>query len=169
MHLVRPLEPHGKTDNMTSTLDVLPASAHARRIPMSAHASRKGVLIWPRPHLTHGTVLIIEDDERLMTAMSRRIQRAGIDVLAATEGTGGLRKALTEPADAVLLDLGLPGMRGFKLLHELRARKPDLPVVIITGDLSPEIDRRGRDYGVVAVFRKPFSTARLIRTLQTLL
>ena len=158
MHPV-PTEQYNMTHTMTSTLSIL---------PVAAHASRRGVRIWPQPSETRGTVLIIEDDKLLLAAMSRRFRRAGIGVLLAADGTEGLRCALSGSADAVLLDLGLPGMRGFKLLHELRAREPYLPVIIVTGDLSPEIDRRAEDYGVITVFRKPFSTDLLIRTIEKL-
>jgi DNA-binding response OmpR family regulator len=145
---------------MTTTLETA---------PVAAHASQQGVEYAPRPLKPSANILIIEDDGYLVAALARRLRRAGFGVDAAADGTAGLQQALLDEPDLVLLDLGLPGMRGLKVLHEIRKSKPLLPIVIITGDLCPDLDRRVAGFGVMAVFRKPFSSCGLIRLIDRLL
>jgi CheY-like chemotaxis protein len=58
-----------------------------------------------------------------------------------------------QPA-VVLLDLDMPGMSGLAVLAKLRARAPQLPIVIVTGDVSAEVESRARELGVTDVLRK---------------
>ena len=65
----------------------------------------------------------------------------------------------------MLLDIGLPKMHGFKLLHDLRM-SPEItpcPVIVLTGDPSPELEERAHRAGVAAFFRKPVSQRQLVQ------
>lgn len=111
---------------------------------------------------------MIEDDVNLVSSLSRTMKRAGYEVVSARDGTSGLDLVLLEDPDIVLLDLGLPGMRGSKVLHEIRRRSP-VPVVIITGDLDPHIDFQAVASDVAAVFRKPFGAEELLQAIGRIL
>jgi DNA-binding response OmpR family regulator len=72
-------------------------------------------------------VLIVEDDGNLVRSLSRAVRSHGYDVLNETRGNTGLQTALMAQPDAVLLDLGLPGLRGLSILARLRASAEHLP------------------------------------------
>lgn len=116
-----------------------------------------------------GKVLVIEDDMNLVCSLSRTMKRAGYRVVSARDGTNGLDLVLLEDPDVILLDLAVPGMRGSRVLHEIR-RRSDVPVVIITGELDLHIDLQATaSHDVSAVFRKPFSTKELLRSIRGIL
>lgn len=82
-----------------------------------------------------GRVLVV-DDERLNRAMLvKLLDRQGFDVVAASDGEEALRLAEKISPDLVLLDIVMPGMDGFEVLHALRLQKDEseLPVIMVTG------------------------------------
>jgi two-component system, response regulator FlrC len=78
------------------------------------------------------TVLVVEDDRELLEAICTTLELAGIAALGACDGPGAL--ALLDSADIglVLSDVGMMPMDGLALLAELRRRRPDLPVALMT-------------------------------------
>lgn len=123
------------------------------------HGARSG------PGETRGSrILIIEDDPALVASLSVRLKRGGHQVVAEHDGAAGLRSVQRERPDVVLLDLGLPGMRGFKVLHELRELLACPRVIVMTGDQEMELSRLA-NYGVRALFHKPFDVAELLDEL----
>ncbi|MFN3243609.1 MAG: response regulator [Planctomycetota bacterium] len=69
----------------------------------------------------------------------------------------------------MLLDLGLPGMHGFKVLHEVRMRQQHARILVVTAESSPEADARARRLGAAAVLCKPVDPRALCATIQDLL
>jgi two-component system, OmpR family, alkaline phosphatase synthesis response regulator PhoP len=106
-------------------------------------------------------VLIIEDDPPLCLAMTKALQAVGFDVAVARTGLAGLEAALADPPDVVLLDVMLPQMNGYEVLEQLRARDPDLPIVMITAK-GEELDKvRGLRLGADEYVVKPIGIAEL--------
>ncbi|QDU69549.1 response regulator [Engelhardtia mirabilis] len=105
------------------------------------------------------TVLLIEDQEDLNRALATRLQWSGLNVESAFDGLTGLNKIETLDPDLILLDLCLPELHGFKLLHAIRHHSglQQAPIIVLTGDTSPGIARRAARAGVRRVFRKPVS------------
>src|SRR3954452_12469021 len=78
-------------------------------------------------------ILIIEDDRAIATNLYDFLTGRGHTVDAAGDGVTGLHLAVTQPFDAVVLDLGLPGMDGLKLCEKLRKEaQVDTPVLMLT-------------------------------------
>jgi two-component system alkaline phosphatase synthesis response regulator PhoP len=65
-------------------------------------------------------VLVVDDEPRIVAGVRKYFEQAGFDVLAASDGPGGLSMALAERPDLVVLDLMLPGMDGMDVCRELR-------------------------------------------------
>jgi DNA-binding response OmpR family regulator len=107
-------------------------------------------------------VLVIEDEPRTLAFVSRALRAAGMTVAGAEDGRSGLSRALAHPFDMVILDLLLPGIDGLTLLRELRARKPDLPVLILSARADLAAKLRGFDLGADDYLVKPFSVDELI-------
>jgi CheY-like chemotaxis protein len=91
----------------------------------------------PKPKRLDGLrVLVIEDEAFVREAIRRLLLSVGAEVDVAADGDGGLARLEVAAADAVLLDLNMPGTPGLQVLAELRARAPELPVVVLTGHAS---------------------------------
>jgi DNA-binding response OmpR family regulator len=111
----------------------------------------------------HG-VLIIEDDANAGHLLRTYLEAAGYTVNVAVSGEAGLAAAKVQPPTAILLDLHLPGMDGWQVLHSIRAHPPlhDVPIFIVS-----VIDERlaGQALGAVDYFVKPVNRSRLLARL----
>ena len=76
-------------------------------------------------------ILVIEDEKAIADILVFNLQREGYDTLVAYDGTEGLRCALEEAPDLILLDVMLPGMDGFEVLGHIR-EKHDTPIIMLT-------------------------------------
>lgn len=106
-------------------------------------------------------ILIIEDDCAIAEIERDFLQIEGYQTTIATDGQTGLRLAMAEAFDLILLDLMLPGMGGYELCKAIRERK-DIPILMVTAktELSDKI--RGLGLGADDYIAKPFSPTELI-------
>jgi DNA-binding response OmpR family regulator len=107
-------------------------------------------------------ILVVEDEPRVATFVSRTLQGEGFQVAVAENGRVGFARAMGGEYDLVILDLVLPHIDGLTLLREIGARRPELPVVILSArsDLSTRL--RGFRLGASDFIAKPFSHQELI-------
>jgi len=113
-------------------------------------------------------VLIVEDETRLATLIADGLARAGIRSEVVHDGVVGLERGSSEPWDAILLDILLPGMNGFAVCRELRATGVAVPILMLTakdGDLD---ETEALDIGADDYLRKPFSFEVLVARLRAL-
>ncbi|WP_206795625.1 response regulator [Amycolatopsis sp. MtRt-6] len=123
----------------------------------------------PPPRPTEcGTVLLIEDDDRVAPVLSAVLRREGYEVRVASRGGTGLREAIVQPPDLVLLDLGLPDMDGLAVLGKLREAS-DVPVIITTARGEDDDKIRGLDSGADDYLVKPFQIEELLARMRTVL
>jgi two-component system, OmpR family, response regulator len=104
-----------------------------------------------------GLILVIEDEPGIVDFLERGLSAQGFEVISALDGDDGLRRALAEDVDLVVLDMLLPGRGGLEVLERLREAKPALPVIVLTA--LGEVDDRvsGLDAGAADYLTKPFS------------
>lgn len=107
-------------------------------------------------------ILVIEDEERILSFVRRGLVAAGYAVDSAGDGRDGLDKALHGPCDLVVLDLMLPALGGMEVLQGVTANRPDLPVIILSArsDLSTKL--KGFELGAVDYVAKPFALDELL-------
>jgi len=113
-----------------------------------------------------GSVLVVDDDDKVCRALSRIIERLGCTVRVATDGAKGLALVAQEVPDLILLDLMMPGMTGPQFLEQLRKKHPDLPVVIVTGFPDSELMKQAMQYAPLMLFAKPADRSHLERTVR---
>jgi CheY-like chemotaxis protein len=101
-------------------------------------------------------VLVVEDEKDSRDFVAEYLKREGHTVNTAADGETALRKLLTERPDVAVLDVRMPKMDGIGLLEVLRSylRWNTLPVILVTGQATPEEMRKARDLGVVHIFHK---------------
>jgi DNA-binding response OmpR family regulator len=114
-------------------------------------------------------VLVVEDDRKVAGFIQTGLEQESYAVDVLHEGSGAGEQAQAVDYDAVVLDLMLPGRSGFQVLRDIRARKPSLPVVILTAKDSIEDRVAGLDGGADDYMPKPFALAELSARLRALL
>lgn len=107
-------------------------------------------------------ILIVEDDPIIRQTVEYSLRRAGFDTLVAADGIEGLKIAVEQAPDLVLLDLMLPGIDGYAFAEQLRRRNSDAAIIMLTA-LAQERDKvRGLDAGADDYMTKPFSMEELL-------
>ena len=114
-------------------------------------------------------LLLVEDDELLRDGLSAQLTKAGHAVSATPDGEQALPLLEAQRFDAVILDLGLPGMDGFAVLQWIRQRFSALPVLILTARDDVDDRVRGLTAGADDYLTKPFNVAELEARLLALL
>lgn len=108
------------------------------------------------------TILIIEDEEELVKGLKLNLDMEGYDVIWALDGEEGLKKALKQAPDLILLDIMLPKKDGLEVCRELRRQIVTTPIVMLTAK-SEEIDKVvGLEIGADDYITKPFSIRELL-------
>jgi two-component system response regulator MprA len=114
-------------------------------------------------------VLIIDDDRALRAALRRALTLAGYDVDVVADGEEGLAHIAERSPDAVVLDLGLPGLDGLEVCRRLRAAGDRVPVLMLTARDAVEDRIDGLDAGADDYLVKPFDVGELAARLRALL
>jgi PAS domain S-box-containing protein len=113
-------------------------------------------------------VLLVDDEEGVLTLMRRFLERAGYSVRTASSGEEGLARFRESRGSlsAVILDLNMPGMGGDEALLAIRALDPELPVIVTSGYSEEEVGRRCAGARISAVLPKPYLPAELIEEVR---
>ena len=120
------------------------------------------------PNPTAARVLLIDDDAELGDLLTEYLGAAGFSVVVALQGEEGLRLALSGEPALVILDVMLPGMDGFEVLRQLRARS-SLPVLMLTAR-GDDVDRIvGLEIGADDYLPKPFNPRELVARVKAVL
>lgn len=114
------------------------------------------------------TILLIDDDDRLAALLTEYLSGFGFAATHAPDGPSGLDRALYGGADAVVLDLMLPGMDGLEVCRRIRAAS-DLPILMLTarGEITDRV--AGLELGADDYLPKPFEPRELVARLRALL
>lgn len=115
-----------------------------------------------------GTILLVDDDRRVLRATRRILERRGYSVACAEGGRPGLALAseLGDRIGLVLLDLTMPDLDGAEVLRRLRAARPSVPVVLTSGYAHEEVFDRIDPADVSGFLHKPFTPAALTDAIE---
>ena len=114
-------------------------------------------------------LLLIEDETKVASFISKGLEEEGYTVQVAYNGTDGLARLKRETYDIVLLDLMLPEIDGFEVLKTMRSWGNTTPVLILTAKSAKEDIVRGLDTGSDDYLTKPFSFEELLARIRALL
>jgi two-component system, cell cycle sensor histidine kinase and response regulator CckA len=142
------------------------SSSHAQRRSVDGPASRTEPATAPPPE-GECRVLVVDDDPAVRRAVVKVLERSGFDCLEADEGNRALEILRGAPdVAAVLSDLVLPGLSGFELLARLRAERPELPLIAMSGYAEGAPNRLQALPPGVDFIEKPFASEDLVAAMQ---
>lgn len=115
------------------------------------------------------TIHIVDDDPAVRDSLATLLSRHGFATRSFASGRGFLDASAPAASGCVIIDLKMPGMSGLVLLHEMRARKIELPAVFVTGhgDIAAAVE--AMKAGAIDFLEKPFSNAAILEAINSAL
>ncbi len=114
-------------------------------------------------------ILIVEDEPNMVSGLRDNFEFEGYEVITAEDGVSGLDRALRESPDLVLLDVMMPRMSGLDVCRQLKAKRPSVPVIMLTAR-GQEVDKVvGLELGADDYVTKPFSIRELLARVKAVL
>jgi two-component system, OmpR family, alkaline phosphatase synthesis response regulator PhoP len=114
-------------------------------------------------------LLVVEDEISISTLLQFNLEQAGFQVVTAMDGKSGLEKAESEEPNLIILDLMLPEMDGIEVCKELRLRKLNIPILMLTAK-DDEFDKvLGLELGADDYMTKPFSPREVVARVKAIL
>jgi excisionase family DNA binding protein len=122
---------------------------------------------WFRQHAatSRSTILIVDDEETIRELMVTALASKTRDVLVAGSGEEALKIVRRSDVDLVLLDLSMPGMNGVDTFRAIRALRPALPVMIVTGYPDSDLMAQALEIGPFTIISKPVDLALIQKTV----
>ena len=119
----------------------------------------------PRP----ARILVVEDEPNMVAGLRDNFEFEGYQVITAGDGIEGLRRALEESPDLVVLDVMMPRMSGLEVCKQLRAQRGSIPIIMLTAR-GQELDKVvGLELGADDYVTKPFSIRELLARVKAVL
>jgi two-component system, NarL family, response regulator len=121
--------------------------------------------------LPHLKILLVEDDELFRLGLKFRLQQETeiATLIAAEDGETAIELASKQSFDAVLLDIGLPGIGGLETCRQLKAQHPHLPILVLTSRTEPALIARLVEYGAQGYCLKGISAESLILAMRSVI
>lgn len=116
-----------------------------------------------------GTILVVDDEVDVLEMIELGLRSAGYNLLTADSGERALELFEQHRADLVICDLKMPRMNGIATISRLREQAPGLPIVMLTGYLTPETIEECTELGGVELLRKPFLFRELSKAVKVAL
>ena len=113
-------------------------------------------------------VLLIDDETDFLSVMAERMTVRGIQVATASSAKDGLAKIEAGDFDVVVLDLAMPEMDGVETLKRLKAKKPDLEVILLTGHASVKQGIEAMKLGALELLEKPADMKALLTKIEAI-
>lgn len=110
-------------------------------------------------------LLIVDDEEKMVKYLSKRLVIRGYNVRTAFSGQEALAAIKKNQFDVILLDIMMPGMDGIETLKEVKTIAPTTAVILLTGHTSAKLDAEGRKWGAFDYILKPFDLNGLIEKI----
>jgi two-component system, OmpR family, alkaline phosphatase synthesis response regulator PhoP len=114
-------------------------------------------------------LLVVEDDPTMADMVAYNLRRNGFEVETAADGESGLLLATSQEVTLVVLDVMLPGIDGMEITRELRRRRPEMPILMLTAKGEEKVKIEGFIAGVDDFLAKPFSMVELVARVKALM
>jgi len=116
------------------------------------------------------TLLVVEDDPKICAALRVRLGAAGYHVVAAPDGFSGLKMAVAEKPDLILLDIMMPVGMGFSVAERLKdLGLGEIPIIFITASKRAGLRKMAQKLGAAGFFEKPYDADELVAAINLIL
>lgn len=112
------------------------------------------------------TILIAEDNDFVRMQIVKYLQDSGYNTIEAHDGSEALNIVKSQDIDMTIVDVRMEPVDGFEFIKSIRGLNVQIPVILVTGDNSPDILERSGDWGVSAMLVKPIEKARLVKAVE---
>ncbi len=112
-----------------------------------------------------GTVLIVDDEATMRDVLSKVVARCGYDTICVQDGIEALKIINTRPVCLLITDMSMPRLSGFGLLQMVRAERPNLPAILISGVADSQDVLAAFELGVTRFVRKPFRARDMVTVI----
>jgi len=114
-------------------------------------------------------ILLVEDEENIRTFLKINLKRNNFDVIEASSGEEGIKKAIEEKPDLAVLDVMLPGIDGFEVCRTLREYYSSIGIIMLTAR-TQDVDKiMGLEYGADDYIVKPFNPLEIVLRIKAIL
>jgi len=159
------MERHGRQIDMTSA----PARGTTLRLRFRPTAEdARPPLTATQSALPSRRILLVDDDVAVRQTLAALLRASGQDVIEADSGAAALDWLESTPVDLVLTDLGMPQVTGWEVARAAKARRPDLPVILLTGWGDQAETEASEDAGVDRVLTKPVPRSTVLAAIAEL-
>ncbi len=116
-------------------------------------------------------ILVVEDEESLLKLESILLSSKGYDVTGVMDGKAALAQVAANPPNLVVLDIMLPEIDGFEVCRQIKENPATkgIPVIMLTAKKNSQDYARGMEVGADAYITKPFKSAKVMETIESLL
>ena len=111
-------------------------------------------------------LLIVDDEKDFLDIMAERLRARGMDVSTTTSAEVALRRVEEESFDVVIMDFIMPAMDGFKAMKLLKEKRPEVQIILLTGNVPGEMISRAEKLGALSVIEKPADLKTLIEKIK---
>ena len=150
-----------------STFDLFFPSAASYEVQEEEESSS----VQNEPLTGHGTILVVDDEESLLSILTKVIESAGYTVLTAQDGVEALNifKKQKDQIDLVLTDIGLPLLDGKEVFAMMKIQKPDVKVILASGYLDAEYKSEMLKAGAKEFIQKPYHPENVVKKIREVL
>jgi CheY-like chemotaxis protein len=112
-------------------------------------------------------ILVADDDDDVRELVVFRLERAGYQVVTASDGQEAVQVALERPPDVCVIDVMMPKLDGYEVTERLRASPglAEVPIVLLTASVQEAAVNRGLEAGASDYIKKPFSPQELVERI----
>lgn len=100
-------------------------------------------------------VLLVDDEEQFLDALSQRLEARGLKVDAVTSGEEAVKQVVDHNFDAIVVDLAMPGIDGIETLKQIKEKRPDLEIIMLTGHATVKSGIEAMKLGADDFLEKP--------------
>jgi len=107
------------------------------------------------------SILVVDDDQFMRKLLREELVKEGHNIQTVEAGSIAIKRILVENFDVLILDIHMAGITGQETISVVKRIRPHLPIIVITGDESSEMERKIRAQGVFYYFVKPFNMEKM--------
>ena len=112
-------------------------------------------------------ILVVDDEPSVGDALKLVLESNGYEVVLVTTGLDGIDRARRQQFEFGVVDLFLTDISGFQVITDLRSLQPQIPIVLITAQGSPQVFAEAKKLGAIGALAKPFPPAELLKLIDT--